>query len=297
MRKPNFVIPGAGRSGTTALVGYLKQHPEVFIPHQKEPNYFCKKYDLGVDWYLGLFYREYREKGVMESFVYDLLYNYWSGEKAVGEASTAYLNCEGCPRRMHEFNPDFKLIFLLRNPIERAFSNYKKEIQVLGVEKPFGEMVKEKDERASKYLQYGLYYRNINNFLDFFSKKQMLFVLFEDFVEEPEDELQRIFEFLDLEADFALDTSKIDKNPSRMPISLRLQRLISTELRAEVDEWFFKRAFLYLARSLLNPLNHLLEIREPPEIGKETKKELVEYFRDDIVKLESFLGRDLSHWI
>lgn len=296
MKKPNFVIPGAGRSGTTALSTYLQQHPDIFIPHQKEPNYFCKKYDLGTDWYLGLFYKEYREGNYLKSFVYDRLYDYWGGESAVGEASTAYLNCEECPRRMHDFNPDFKLIFLLRNPIERAFSNYKKEVQELGIEKPFGEMIEERGERARKYLEYGLYFRNISDFLKYFSMDQMLFVLFEDFVEEPGEELTRILEFLEVDPHFDFRTKEISKNPSRMPISTRLQRFISTHLRAEVDEGLCKRASLYFLRSFLNWLNHLVEMKETPQIGPEVRKELVKYFRDDIVKLESLLDRDLGHW-
>lgn len=107
---PNFIIPEAQKSGTTALRIYLAQHPEVYIVN-KEIHFFNKNFDKGIEWY--------------EQF-----FKAWKGEKAIGEKTPDYLYDGHTPQRIYEVTPDVKLIFVLRNPIDKAYFHYWYNVRV-----------------------------------------------------------------------------------------------------------------------------------------------------------------------
>lgn len=104
---PNFLIVGAARAGTTSLYYYLKQHPDVFMSPKKEIDFFDvdKNFEKGLDWY-------------------ERYFEGYTGQKAIGEASPLYMYLEKVPKRIAKVIPDVKLIFILRNPVDRAYSHY-----------------------------------------------------------------------------------------------------------------------------------------------------------------------------
>jgi len=122
MRKPNFLIIGAQRCGTTSLRNYLKQHPQIQMSARKELHYFDREFPRGIEWYK----RHFVSRGL-----------------AVGEASPYYIFHPDIPSRVRVELPDAKIIVLLRNPVDRAYSHYNHEI--FGFKKP---MEKESFERA-----------------------------------------------------------------------------------------------------------------------------------------------------
>jgi len=123
--RPNFLVIGAQKAGTTALHGYLRQHPAVFCPDWKELHYFSLKYPLGERWYLSHFPLKATHRS----------------EIAVGEATPAYLFDPRSPARVHAFDPDMKLIVTVRDPVERAYSHYWMEVETRDETRSFEEAI------------------------------------------------------------------------------------------------------------------------------------------------------------
>lgn len=102
--RPNFLGVGASKSATSWVHTCMEEHPEIFVPSEKEIHFFNYNYEKGFDWY--------------ESFFHEGI-----GKKAIGEIS-GYLITPGVPQRIYDYNPDMRLLFFLRNPIDRAYSHY-----------------------------------------------------------------------------------------------------------------------------------------------------------------------------
>ena len=122
MTMPNFLIIGANKAGTTSIYSYLKQHPQIYMSPVKEPMFFTLE-GKNID------RTEVSRQITLKTAVNDIedyqaLFQGVSNEKAIGEASTAYLHCPWCAERIKQYIPDVKLIAILRDPIERAYSNY-----------------------------------------------------------------------------------------------------------------------------------------------------------------------------
>lgn len=270
--KPDFLIPGAPRSMTTALFYYLDEHPDVCFSRVKEVNFFTRYYDKGEEWYLRFF-------------------KSWNGESRIGEASTRYMSEPQAAERIYKFNPDFKHIFVLRNPADRAYSEYKRDVEIRGVEKPFDTLVLASDQ----YTWPGKYYTHIRRFLSYFSKDQMLFVLFEDLASETPSETRRICQFLGVDPSFEFTLFGKVINAPRMPNSLRLQQWIFKHLRHSYDDPTTTRYVKNVARRILNSLNHRIPKGFPP-MADSTRKYLIDLFEEEISSLEVLIGTDLTSW-
>ena len=157
--KPNFLIPGSGRAGSTFLHSCLKQHPEIFFSTIKEPSFFSKYFELGEKWYLNHF-KSTRNYPI------------------VGEASTQYFYREKATKRIYDFNPDFKLVFTIRNPVVRAYSNYKREVQMWGESRSFEEIIK----NDTRYTWPAMYYTHLSRYLKYFPKSQLYIIVFENLI-------------------------------------------------------------------------------------------------------------------
>jgi lipopolysaccharide transport system ATP-binding protein len=214
--KPGFLIIGTQKGGTTTLYHMLKQHPQVTMLEIKEVHFFDKNYFKGNDWYLKHFPRESLTK-----------------RKIAGEASPYYLFHPLVPGRVATHFPGVKLIVLLRNPIDRAYSQFRHE-QKLGNEpgQSFGEAIQrelsefEKEEKklingetnfsrfhsSFSYLHRGLYFQQISRWLNYFSKDQILFIKSEDFFQHPKEELKKVYRFLGINCIFPKDTSPMNVN-------------------------------------------------------------------------------------
>ena len=167
---PTFLICGTQRGGTTALFRYLRQHPDIYMPEIKEINFFDLHFDKGIGWY--------------ESFFED-----WSGEKAVGEASPSYMWHPEVPSRIKTVLKNVKLIFCLRNPIERAYSNYwsgfSKSFRSLGGRIPsFSEAIRTEDG-YQRYIRKGFYYKDLVRFLKFFDLSVIHIIISEELRKDP----------------------------------------------------------------------------------------------------------------
>jgi hypothetical protein len=248
---PNFLIVGAARSGTTTLYSYLQAHPEVYLPASKrpEPHFFLKdwEYGMGIDYYA----RKY--------------FSAWRGQRALGEASASYLCYDWVADRILRHLPGVKLIATLRNPIERAHSNYWHTIKS-GLEScSFEEAVRTERQRLAEivdpfwravrpyaYVERGFYYRHLSDYLLRFPRSQMHIVLFEDLLRSPGQVLRGILEFLEVDPEF---------------------------VPADLDR-------------ILNQ-----STPEGEKMAPSAREYLRGVFRDDILNLGQLLGRDLSSWL
>lgn len=183
LRKPNLFIIGAMKSGTTSLHEYLDTHPQIAMSREKEPGYFVEQLSLskGAEWYLNLFDQ-------------DECYRY------LGESSTHYTKLPiylGVPERLHRFNPDARLIYIMRNPFDRLVSHYwhaVRDVHHGGELRPLLKAVQE----CPDYLCFSDYAMQLEPFLECFGKNAIFTLTFEALVEDPQRELDRIYHWLDL---------------------------------------------------------------------------------------------------
>src|SRR5262245_44057756 len=131
---PNFFIVGAPKAGTTSLYEYLRRHPQVYMSPVKEPNYFSYADTVAQNLY-------HKEKGIEQWDEYVKLFEASNGAHAIGEASVSYLFYPEVPRRLNEKFPDARIIIVLRNPVDRAYSHYYMEHKLGYVRESFDDIV------------------------------------------------------------------------------------------------------------------------------------------------------------
>ncbi|GJQ57456.1 MAG: hypothetical protein D8M57_15535 [Candidatus Scalindua sp. AMX11] len=253
---PNFIIPGTIKGGTKALISYLTQHPDIFV-FPREIYFFNNNYDKGTAWY------EHK---------FDQRIN----ERAVGEKTPGYMLYPECAKRIFDTIPDVKLIFLLRNPVNRTYSSYWMRRRKRKV--PNNASFEKELSRRKDYLTHGLYADQISHYLEFFRKEQMMFVISEELHTNTKVVLRDICSFIGVAPDF--EFGPISKDVvGRVPKNYFLTRIIK------------KMPESGLKSSLMKKLN--TAERYPPMDSK-TKEKLQGFFREPNKQLENIIERDLS---
>ena len=212
MTLPNFFILGAERSGTTSIYHYLKQHPDVYMSPNKEPNFYFLE---GVaDKLRGNGTSAWLEGCTTTREAYLALFDGVTTEKAIGEASVGYLSKEGAAAAIHRDVPDARLFAVLRHPVERAYTAYM-GMRLSGREPvvTFREALNREASRMAEdwsfggYRRTGLYCRQLNRYYSLFDREQIRIFLFEDFKSDPAAVVQDIFATLEVDTSFVPDTS------------------------------------------------------------------------------------------
>lgn len=298
MTVPNFIVIGAAKAGTTALHYILDQHPEIFMCPMKEPSFF---WAYGQEVVLkGPGAEVLKHRYVNDWNQYLGLFSGTSGEKAIGESSVRYLSYPPSPEMIHQFIPQVKLVAILRNPVERAFSSYMHYLRD-GMEPctDFGEAIQQelRGERQGwtfgLYLNQGMYHAALQRYLQTFDRRQMYIALYEDMQNNAEALLHSLFAFLEVNEEFKPDMSQrhnvsgIIRNPFLRWIWTRsnglraaLRPLLTERVRHAAFEWFMG------GRDL-----------EKPAFPDDVRSELNAYYRQDILRLQDLLQRDLSRWL
>jgi hypothetical protein len=291
MTMPNFLIIGAMKSGTTALYYYLEQHPEIYMSPVKEPNFFSSQE------------QENAAGAVTHIRTYQHLFRGVSSERAIGEASHSYLYEPRAAAEIRRYVPEAKLIAILRNPIDRAYSHFLHMVRS-GTEPldDFARALREevagihKERAFQDYIGRGLYYDQLKRYFNTFSRDQVKVYLYEDLSNTPVDTLQDAFRFLGVDDSFIPDISlrrnvsgypqhkTIDKLLTRpSPIKDALKIYLPARLR-----WRLSKAFDDLkTRNLV----------EPPPVESEVRQQLIRVYREDILKVQGLIHRDLSGWL
>ena len=298
-RMPNFLIIGAAKAGTTALYYYLKQHPQIFMSPVKEPNFFALEGRKPN--FLGPGDNEAINRfSITNIEAYQALFEGAENALAVGEASPLYLYSPDAPKRIRRYIPHAKLIVILRNPVERAYSHFLHFVRD-GREPHtnFRRALIEEEKRMRKHWEWAWYYKavgfyfiQLRRYYELFDPKQIQVYLYEDFEEKPMELLRDIFHFLEVNEEYMPDitlrfnVSGIPKNKvihsflsKPNPIKSLLKPLIP-------DKWRKRLVVMFQNNNLTKP-----------NLPEDLRMELIEIYRDDILRLQSLIKRDLSRWL
>ena len=206
MNQPNFILIGAAKSGTTSFYNYVKQHPSVYVSPVGKTNFFVSNFVGGAARNEDLdFTPEQIEKlnfPITTPEAYQRLFQDVPVEKiALGEISPMYLNSFVAAQKIKSSNPDVKLIAMLRNPVDRAYSGYQMQLRQANEKRDFAANL----DPEEIYIRGGFYYDQLKRFFDVFDREQIKIFLFEDFKQNPLQVIQEMFDFIGVDNSFVPD--------------------------------------------------------------------------------------------
>jgi hypothetical protein len=271
-RLPDFLIIGAMKAGTTSLFDWLGLQPEVFVPHVKEPNYFSDEdeWKKGIDRYRSLF----RDA---------------ASDQCVGEASVNYSDPSRAPvaaARMMDVIPDAKLVFVARDPVERARSHYRHEVLRGREKRSLGAALA---SPGCRYVERSLYYRCLEPYLERFPRDRICVVTFEGLFGAEERGWSEVVTFLGLDAR-PRPTTHRNASAEREQFTPAMRFLWDAGVRAP-------RGVPSFARKALRPL--LLRRRPSPLLRTADERfpdQLVRTLEGDAERLRRWSGSQSSFW-
>lgn len=297
-RLPDFIIPGAAKSGTTSLYQMLAQHPSIYFPpSRKEPFYFSFGGEKPT--YTD---QKFNELPIWQTPEYLKLYRDAMSDQICGDASTSYLyTAQKSIQLIREMYGDqhreLKIIILLRNPIDRAYSHYTYLIRNGFETRSFEEAISEKGiaEWKSKrwgfdYLAYGAYAHQVAAFKSNFPETKVW--LLED-LKQGNRMISEVFRFLNVSN---IDIKRVAKaNPSGIPKNRGVVNLLR---RNAIIKTIGKSLPSSVQQSLKGRRDELMsKFLEKRPMSLNTRKQLQQYYREDVLKLEEIIERDLEHWL
>jgi len=268
VRLPDFLVIGALKAGTTYLDGLLRDHPELCLPDTvKEVQFFTRHYDRGPTWYARRFAG--------------------SGSRLAGEVSPQYLSDPRCPARIHELLPEVRLLVSLRDPVQRAYSQYKHWVQVSNYGGDFEKFLAD----YPGAIEEGRYFVLLSRYLDVFPAQQLHVVIFEDLVRNPGDAMPGIFNFLGVDAGH----TPSELPPANVSTRPRFHRAYAGAKR--VSSWLNDRGGgRIVASAKRRGVVRLFGENTADGFGSLTPRAaaaLGDAYRDDVAMLSMLLERDL----
>lgn len=270
-----LMIIGAQKCGTTSLARQLAAHPEICFCEVKEPGYF----NTVRDWESGL-------------AAYHGLYSPRDGQ-ICGEASTMYTflpEWHGTHSRLFAYNPDLKLIYIMRDPIDRVISNYSHRL-VRGTVKDSPEVAIASDPTYINRSRYGV---QIKPYVELFGERNILFLIFEEFFSDQSKALKRIAKFLDI------DPNGFDDLGSLLAAQHQSvgQRHLPSPLRKVVHQAGWVRLSSYVPKSMRYLARRVFgkKLERKPDLTPEFRETLWRLLEADVSEIEALLGRGLHPW-
>ena len=293
MAKPNLLIVGAAKSGTTSLHNYLNQHNDVFMCNPKEPHFLIND-EIGI---------QRIPIGISDKIAYEKLFLEGEGLKYRGESSVMYLMYPEIviPKIKEHLGSEVKIVIMLRNPVERAYSGYQhvKRYNIKEDILEFRDAWDVSEQRyfsdpdmtpASRYKELGLYYNQVKSYLENFNTH---IIIYEDYKLDFQNEMNKLFDFLEI---------------NRMEINSEQQHM--------VGGWQWQNQNVKFLMTRKNLLKSFLKIIIPfktvrklirqkiqdrnsthvPTISIEDKNMLKDFYKDDVRQLSELLERDLNYW-
>lgn len=280
--KPNFLVIGAAKSGTTWLHSCLEQHPQIYVPLVKEIHFFSypSRYKKGFAWY--------------ESFFEEC-----QTEKSIGEVSPSYIVHSKAAERIYNYNPEMRSIVVLRNPIERAYSDYCMLLRSDSVSEDI-EQIFSLEDKVHPLVSRGLYYSHIVAYLKFFSLENIKISIYEDLKQNPEGFIEDIYSFLEVEPKFKPSILYTRQNSKQaLPKFKRVYLSLKT-----VQKWITKKSVLgkksinYLRRyGYFDFFHRINQGKDFPTLSQDKKQQLAKFFQEDVASLSKLIDRDLSFWL
>lgn len=296
---PSFLVIGAAKSSTTTIFHYLCKHPKFYNPFKdanyegelnpKEPNFFSRD--------------ELYKKGIS---YYSMMFSQAKPDQICGEATTDYTKYPLYPHtaeRISKHLPNVKLIYIMRHPVDRAYSYYVHRNRTdpsLKFQKTFEEFIEEYPE----ILDASDYMLQINRYLKYFPKESFLFLTMEDLTDNPQITMTQVFNFIDIG-----DIHNIDYNEKIIANNAKKQ--LEDSYRSEITSLFRKIPGMKIIKNyiptnikdgiynILRKTTHGKNIKKhytPIKMRPETREKLIKRFEIPNKELSEFLNRDLSHW-
>lgn len=304
---PNFIIVGTAKAGTTSVYRYLQQHPQIYMSPKKEPHYFAfPETDTPLHFSGPHDPRHWREMTVLTLTDYENLFAPASDEIALGETSTLYMYYKDSFKNMHQLIPDAKLIAILRDPADRAFSAYTHRRR--DGREPCDNLedaIAQEAERIAEgwaasafYVSVGKYSEQLEEIYQYFSPEQVRVLIYDDFLQNPQMFMREIFEFLGVDPTVKIDMREwansrgTIKNPvlRQLDIFFRFNSKYIEGIKRIIPEFFLKP----LQGIYHETLNRAM-VKE--SLSAAQRAWLIDIFREDIEKTSKIIDRDLSHWL
>lgn len=298
MSKPDFFIVGAAKCGTTSLTNYLAEHPSIYSPSQKEPKYYS--YISGINKLNGPADYKTIQYTVKTEAKYHNLYKNKASSQITFDASVdnIYYYKNVIPLIIKEFGSKVKIVIILRDPVARAFSAFQMQNRDLRETLPYIEALeKEEDRIADKYefiwhyKNCGLYYNQVKAYKDNFENVEV--ILQEDLKNQPQKTLNKLCAFLEID-NFEFNLDK-EHNVTGIPKNKFLHKLLVLPNPTRFVRHLLPRSL----RTWINKkvIKKIIGYQKVSYKG-EQKENLVEFFKDDVQKLSTLLGKDLNNlWL
>ncbi|MBY8828371.1 sulfotransferase [Hephaestia mangrovi] len=269
-RLPDFIVFGAVKAATTWIQAQLEANPDVFMP-APEPHFFSRDYDAGMAAYARWFADA-------------------RGDQRVGEKSADYLAHPRAPGRIAAWLPDVRLVAQLRNPIDRAYSDYKMLYRRGTVRGAPEDYLSSLDNPQPRFLQDGLYARHLAHWFDQFDGDRILLILHEDVRRDPRGTVDRVSTHIGVAPRFSEQAAarRVNDGAARLlPLPLRtmLAPLKRSVAPLRGTAWFEGVRGTIARDVAYPPLSDALRAR------------LADFYADDVERLSRMIGRPLDHWL
>lgn len=278
---PDFIIGGPPRSGTTSLFRHMEQHPQICVSSVKEPWFFTTPGDQKR------FRTVPRARPTRWSW-YEDLFAHCGDDLIKGEGSTVYFYAPGTPGLIHAAAPDVRLIFVLRDPIDRVYSHYLHDLRSRRLP-PFEKMIDRDHPRLAFYLDVSRYRVHLERFRETFSPDQILVLFLEDLRDRAGETIRRAYEFVGADPSFVPDELGVARNTAVKPRSRLVGRIFSPRplpWPALHRPW----------RSIAAAVRRVNTVKIDSVVVPEWRRSLLPALADDIERLEAMLGRRLDAW-
>lgn len=299
--KPTFIVLGAPKCATTALYATLRHHPQVCMSLVKETRYFAFEAQPPV--FVGPGAIQWNQRVIATWEAYLNLFACANKETmAIGEVSPVYLTGHFPARtaaNIHRRLPDVQLIAVLRQPADRAYSNFT-FLRGKGREPlaDFRQALMEEPARKAVnwtpgfyYRENGAYYTHLKPYFALFSPEKIRIILYDDLLRQPDTCLTDLYDFIGVNS--ALGPTELHHaNVTRWPRSWTVQAWLNA------PPWIVRRLPVRIKRPLLRRLKAWNDKQiKPPSLDPALRRELTESYRDEILRLQDLIGRDLGHWL
>lgn len=275
IRLPDFIVLGAAKAGTSSIYRYLDQHPDVFVPAPKELKFFTGSGEHDVSEY-ARYFAPNTEKKITVEVSSDYLY---SGEST--------------PYTIKKIIPDVGLIAILRDPVERGFSDFCMDVRRGKQQKDYRKALRGRSR--FRYRNQGLYHKQLSRYIEVFGRNRIGIFFYDDLKRDTPGFMREFYRYIGVTEDVTphghFNKGSFSRsenvqallerpNPVRRAVKALLSPFLNTEKRQRL-------------RSRLLALNK----KPKPRMDPELRNELVKFYRDDILKLQELTGRDLSEWL
>ena len=282
----DFFIVGAPKAGTTSLFYYLNKNKGICMSSIKEPNFFSSQ-DLKIQ-------KIYYDSLILDNLKeYERIFTPKNKQQIIGEASVSYLFYPTVANRIFDYNPRSKIIIILRDPVERAFSHYSMDLRLGHVKQSLDELfdlgLNNKDNLFfQQYILLGQYYEQVNRYIKVFGRENICVKFYDELKLDASSFYSDILKFLHQENDHNIDFNQ-PFNKSKLPSNKFIKWLYSWPIIRKIS-------LIFLPLSVIEFININFFKENNNIITNDLKSKLHSFFLEDIEKLEKLLSKDLKSW-